>query len=220
MQPFPGSGMGRMWATMVFLLLITAIVLAIRLPGKTVLDQTIDVTNVPQPPGAESAGTPENARMIFTEPFALSGKHNVEINGEAAVSNSWLYVEGDLVDESTGRFESFELPIEYYYGVDGGESWSEGKRNRRVFLAHPPKGQYTLALGTQWEAGKTPPSLHVVVREGVFRWPYFILALIAISIIPVLATIRRISWETERWKESSYTPFGTWQTSEDDDDEE
>lgn len=215
MQPFPGSNIGRTWATMIALFIVVAIILAIRLPGRTLLQQTIDAAAAPP-----SAAMPENARMIFTEPFELSGEHNVEIRGNANVDNSWLYVEGDLVNDLTGRFESFELPLEYYHGVDGGESWSEGQHGRRVVLGHPPKGRYTLALGMQWQAGRTPASLNVIVREGVFRWPYFFLALLAISIVPALAMIRRISWESQRWKDSSYTPFGQWQSSDDDDDEE
>ena len=116
--------------------------------------------------------------------------------------------------------ESFELPIEYYHGRDGGESWSEGNTTRRAVLAHPPKGHYTLALTTQWEQGKTPPMLHVKVREGVFRWLYFILALLAISIAPVLAAIRRISFESQRWKDSANSPFGNWEGGDDDDDDD
>ena len=215
MQPFPGSGLGRMWMAMLLALLVVALFLAIRLPGRTVLQQTIDASAVPP-----STGMPENARMVFTEPFTLTGDHNVEIRGEASVNNSWLFVEGNLVDESSGRFESFEMPLEYYHGVDGGESWSEGKRARRVYLAHPPPGKYTLALGMQWQAGRTPDTLSVNVREGVFRWPYFILALLAISVLPVLATLRRISWESQRWKDSSYSPFGQVQSDDEDADDD
>jgi hypothetical protein len=163
---------------------------------------------------------PANARMIFTDPFPLTGEHNVQVRGLANVENSWLYVEGDLVDELTGRFESFEMPIEYYHGVDGGESWSEGSRTRRAYLAAPPKGKYTLALGVQWQEGQTPPPLHIRVREGVFRWPYFLLALLAISILPVIAVFRHLSFETQRWKDSAHSPFGQWESGDDDDDEE
>ena len=220
MQPFPGSKIGRMWAAMLLLLLVVAIVLAIRLPGKTILEQNIDVPAIPQTAAATSAGMPENARMVFTEPFELSGNHNVEIRTNASVNNSWLYVEGDLVHESSGRTETFDMQLEYYHGVDGGESWSEGRRARRVVLATPPQGRYTLGLGLLWEAGRAPGNFHVKVTEGVFRWPYFILALLAISVLPVLAMIRRISWESQRWKDSSFTPFGQATDGEEDDDEE
>ncbi|MDP9192018.1 MAG: DUF4178 domain-containing protein [Acidobacteriota bacterium] len=219
MQPFPGSKIGAMWAAMVSLLLVVAIVLAIRLPGKTILEQNIDVPAIPQTAAATSAGMPENARMVFTEPFELSGNHNVQIRSEASVNNSWLYVEGDLVHESSGRTETFDMQLEYHHGVDSGESWSEGRRARRVTLARPPQGRYTLGLGLLWEAGRAPASLQVKVTEGVFRWPYFILALLAISVLPVLATIRRISWESQRWKDSSFSPFGQVTEGEDDDEE-
>lgn len=213
MQPFTGAKLGKTWVSMVMLLFVAAIVLAILLPGRTLLEQTIDVAAVPA-----TEGTPSNGRMIFTESFPLTGEHNVQVRGLADVNNSWMYVEGDLVDEQTGRFESFELPIEYYHGVDGGESWNEGSRTRRAHLAAPPKGTYTLALAVQWQEGQTPPPLQIRVREGVFRWPYFILALIGISILPVIAIFRHLSFETQRWKDSAHSPFGQWESSDDDEE--
>jgi hypothetical protein len=215
MQPFTGANLGRTWAAMLLLLIAAAIVIAIHNPRRTVLQQAIDVTAAPPTPGA-----PENGRVIFSDPFELSGDANVEVSGFANLDNSWLYVDGDLVDELTGRFEDFELPLEYYHGRDGGESWSEGSQGRRAYLAHPPKGRYSLALTLQWEQGKTPPMLHVKVREGVFRWVYFILALLALSIAPVIAAIRRVSWESQRWKDSANSPFSQLQASTDDDDED
>jgi DNA-directed RNA polymerase subunit RPC12/RpoP len=213
MQPFTGSRMGKTWMAMIALLFLTAIVLAVILPGRTLLEQTIDVAGAPA-----TAGTPANARIVFTDSFNVTGKHNVQVRGLANLENSWLYVEGDLVDESTGRFESFELPLEYYHGNDGGESWSEGRRGRSAHLASPPKGKYTLALAMQWQEGHTPPPLHIKVREGVFRWPYFFLALLALSILPVIGLFRQLSFETQRWKDSAHSPFGQWEESDEDEE--
>lgn len=217
LQPFNGAPLGKTWAVMTLLLIATAIVLALFLPGRMLLEQLIDVTSIPP-----TAGTPADARMIFTEPFTLDGKHNVEVRANANVENSWLFVGGDLVNDLTGRFESFQLPLEYYHGYDGGESWSEGKRGRSVVLAAPPAGRYTLALSLQWEPGRQPPALHLKVREGVFRWPYFFLALLAISIVPLFSAVRRMSFESQRWKDSAFTPFAYAKSfgDEDDDDEE
>jgi hypothetical protein len=60
------------------------------------------------------------------------------------------------------------------------------------------------------------------VREGVFRWPYFLLAFVALSIIPLFAAIRRVSFESQRWKDSTNSPFEYSKSfgDEDDDDEE
>lgn len=213
MQPFTGARLGKPWLAMLALLLVTAMLLAIILPGRIVVDKTYDLSALPAVEGA-----PENGRVLFTDAFDLSGKHNLEIRGNSLVQNSWIYVAGDFVNEATGALESFELPIEYYSGVDGGESWSEGSRTRKVVVPHPAPGRYALRLEAQWENGKIPPPLHVKVREGVFRWPHFILALIALSIWPALALLRQVNFEMGRWKESSHSPFGA--ITSDDEDEE
>lgn len=213
-QPFTGARLAVPWAIMVALLFVTAIVVGITRSGRNVLAQTYDLATATQPEGA-----PENTRVLFTEPFELSGKENVLVRAESGLSNTWLYLAMDLVDDASGQLESFELPLEYYSGVDGGESWSEGSRSRRIILSRPPKGRYVLRVEGQWEGGKPPPSVSVRVREGVFRFAHFFLALLAISFFPGLALIRQISFESQRWKDSAHSPFGQWNTGEDEDEE-
>ncbi|HEX2120083.1 MAG TPA: DUF4178 domain-containing protein [Thermoanaerobaculia bacterium] len=209
LQPFTGAKLGRTWLMMLALLFVAAMVLAVMKPRRVVLNQTYDVA-------AESAS--DNTRVLFTEPFELSGRHNLAIQASADVNQSWLYVAGDLVNEGTGRLESFEMPLEYYHGVSDGESWSEGKRRRRVYVSAPAKGRYTMRLEAQWERGRNPVPLHLIVREGVFRWSHFWLAALALSILPFFALVRRLSFESKRWKDSSHSPFG--QLSSEEDDEE
>ncbi|MFP5246454.1 MAG: DUF4178 domain-containing protein, partial [Thermoanaerobaculia bacterium] len=171
MQPFTGAKLGRTWLLLTILLIVAACVLSAMLPRKEILAQTFDLASVPAVEGA-----PDNARVLFSEPFELSGKHNVAIAGASPVQNTWTFVNGDMVNEATGVMRAFELPLEYYSGVDQGEAWSEGKRERNVYMSRPEPGRYVLRLEAQWEQGKMPAELRVVVREGVFRWPYFILA--------------------------------------------
>ena len=213
MQPFPGPFLGKTWLLMFVLLLVVATVVAVAKRGKTLFDSSWNLAEVAPTPEA-----PNNVRVIFTDPFEVSGRDNLVIEGAAAVDNSWLYVGGDFVQENSGALESFDLPLEYFHGVDQGERWSEGSKNKRVYISRPAKGRYALRLETQWESGGNPPSLRVRVREGVFRWTHLVLALIAISIFPVLAVIRRIRWEMNRWKESSHSPFGQWEGTDDDDE--
>ena len=47
-----------------------------------------------------------------------------------------------------------------------------------------------------------------------------LLALIAISILPLFAMIRKVSFESARWKDSAHSPFGQLTAGGDDDDEE
>lgn len=219
LQPYNGPRLGRTWLAMLALLLIVTVALAVTRPQRRAVLTTFDLAAT-----APTAGGPPNARILFSEPFELTGEHNVAITGESYLNNSWLYVAGDLVHQASSTMQTFDMPLEFYSGVDQGERWSEGKRRRRIYLARPDKGTHVLRLETHWQEGKNPPRLEIEVREGVFRIPYFLLALLAISIIPALALIHRASFESRRWKESAYGPMhgvaGDHDDTGDDDDEE
>ncbi|HEX8029208.1 MAG TPA: hypothetical protein VF491_12130, partial [Vicinamibacterales bacterium] len=215
MQPFTGAKLGKLWAVMLLLLFAVAIMLGVTLPGRRVMAKGFDLMAEPPVPGG-----PDNARISFSEPFEVSGKYNLVISVKAAVNNTWVYAAGDLVDEATGGVYSFEAPIEYYSGYSDGESWSEGSQKKTQYISRPDKGRYTLRLESQWEPGKPAPTVNIEIREGVFRWPYFIIALIVISVFPFFALIRQISFESERWKESAHNPYGTVTDDGEDDEEE
>jgi hypothetical protein len=215
MQPFTGAKLGKLWAVMLGLLVLAAIVTAFLLPGRVLVDQALPMHGE-QPPDA-----PKNGRVHFIGPFDLTGKHNVMVAARTDVNNGWLWIAADLVEESTNRMESVELPIEYWSGHDSdGTSWSEGRRNRKVFIAAPLKGRYLLRLETQWDE-KLPyaPALHVRVAEGVFRVPHFLVAALLLSILPIFTTFRHLNFEMQRWKESAHSPFGQIDSGEEDDDE-
>ena len=218
MQPFPGSTLIGSWLLMLALLIGVAIYLGATLPNRVVHEEVYDLATAVVPQNA-----PENARVLFSYPFELTGENNVEVKAEAAspIDNSWLWLGVDLVDETTGKMQSVELPLEHYSGVDQGERWSEGRMNRNRFLSRPDKGRHVLRVEAQWGPGfAAPPSVRLRVREGVFRVSYLILALVAISILPFFATIRKISWESRRWQDSSYSPFAQFTATGEDDDEE
>jgi hypothetical protein len=205
MQPFPGGGLGRIYFALLAVFLVMAIGLAIAKPRRVLFERSYDVTALPPTEGA-----PENGRVVFIDPFEVSGRHNLSVSAESNLSNSWLYVAADIVNESTGALEAFDLPLEYYSGVDGGESWSEGKKRKRVYVSRPAAGRYGMRLELQWEQGKIPPPLRIVVKEGVFRWPHFLAALALLSVPPLFSLFKRIGWEMKRWNESAHSPFGQW----------
>ncbi|HEX7153978.1 MAG TPA: DUF4178 domain-containing protein [Thermoanaerobaculia bacterium] len=174
--------------------------------------------NATQTPPSAAAPAEEPRRAFFTPSFELSGGKNLRVLAKASVDNSWVYVVGDIVNEGTGALESFEMPLEYYHGVDGGERWSEGDRDKTVYLSAVPKGKYSMRIEAQWDPAKPPPVLRVELREGVFRFTHFILAFLAISIVPAIVAFWKMRWEVRRWKDSAHSPFG--QVSSDEDDEE
>ena len=204
MQPFRGAKLGVPWVAMLVLLFVVAMFLAVTRPGRIVYTQFHDLGAAAQPEGA-----PDNARVLFTEPFPIDGVNNVEVRASSALQNAWLYLALDLINDETNEMQSFELPLEYYSGVDGGERWSEGKHTRSIVLTRPLKGRHVMRVEGQWEVGKpAPPQVHIRVREGVFRLSHFVLAFLAISIFPALALVRQMSFEAQRWKDSDYSPFG------------
>ena len=157
----------------------------------------------PAPPPAEA-----QEPVYFSGPIEIrNGRQNLAVTLSAPVNNGWIGLEGALVSETTGVAELFLVESSWYHGVDGGESWSEGAQAQTVFLSAVPAGTYVLRLAPQWE-GKVPPvrTIEVRLRQGVMRWLYPGLALVAILIVPLLMVFRLMAFEGRRWQESMYAP--------------
>ena len=210
MQPNPVGHVGRTWWAMVGALILVAILLHVLLPNHEVLHQHIDLST--PDPAAASQPLPlvpkqEESRVYFTQPFKLSGGRNLVVEAKSNVNNNWVYVGADIINEQTGMLESFDLPLEYYHGYDGGESWSEGSNNKKVYLSSMPAGTYSMRMEVQYQ-GTNPnfPAVDVSVREGVFHWSHFIIALVLITIPAWLVAFRRWQFEQQRWAESAPEP--------------
>ena len=65
--------------------------------------------------------------------------------------------------------QGFSLPVEYYAGVEDGESWSEGSRESDAYLSALPEGEYSLRLEVHGDPKNPPMQLHVRVRQNVPR---------------------------------------------------
>jgi len=193
-QPFPYKGFYKYWAALIVLLFIVGLASFVTGGSRKVFEQ-----NYQLPPLQNSDAT----QTVFSEPFELTGRRNVSVSASAPVDNSWLYVEGDLVNEETGLVQQFSLPIEYYHGVEDGESWSEGERDMRAVLSALPAGKYTMRLEAQWDKWQQPATLSVSVKQNILHGINFLLALIVLSIIPVIILIYQIVFEKRRWEDSS-----------------
>ncbi len=167
------------------------------------------------PAGRSAAPAPQGAPaeepqepVFFSDPIEIKDGHqNLAVTLSAPVNNNWIELEGALVSETTGVAELFLLESSYYHGVDGGESWTEGGQTETVFLSAVPPGSYVLRLAPQWN-GKIPPvnAIDVQLRQGVMRWLYPGLALLAILLVPLIMIFPMVSFEGRRWQESMYAP--------------
>ena len=163
--------------------------------------------NSPSAPSAAEAQEP----VYFSGPIEIKDSHrNLAVTLSAPVNNSWIGLEGALVSETTGVAELFLIESSFYHGVDGGESWAEGGQANTVFLSAVPAGTYVLRLAPQWD-GKFPPVgvIDVQLRQGVMRWLYPGLALLAILVVPLILVFQVAAFEGRRWQESMYGTAAT-----------
>jgi hypothetical protein len=199
-QPFTHKAVYKYWA----LLLVATIVFGIFIMAigerRKVFESSYQL---------EPLKSADDSQVIFADPFELKGGQNIRVTASSNVSNSWLYVEGDLIDEATGLVQSFSLPVEYYFGSDSDGSWSEGGQSSDVHLSALPAGKYSLRLEAGWEKWQAPATLSIRVEQGVPRAAHLMLALVLISIVPLAVGIYHFSFEQKRWKDSDYSPFGS-----------
>ena len=153
---------------------------------------------------------PLNDEVVLSDRFTLDERANLEVQVDADVDNSWMYLAGALIEESTDQVGAFGVEISYYRGVDGGESWSEGSTKDTVYLGEMPRGDYVLRFEPQWEKGVTPfpgrppTQYHVVVRSDVFLPSHWFFALFVIWFYPLWLVFRRGTFEAKRWQESDH----------------
>jgi hypothetical protein len=203
-QPDP-AGAAAIPMTLAFVaLLAVGIIFAAIAPGRV---KYTNVVNIPpgtftQPVGAEPpAETPPN--VFFSDPFELESGKNVEVGFRAELANNWAFVVASLVNVATGDVATVDASMEYYSGVEGGESWSEGKPYATEFLSPLPAGQYVLRLEMQhgFAVGDVPVTVRV--RQGVFRWSHLGWACLALGIPFFIIGLYSWSFEKRRWSNST-----------------
>jgi hypothetical protein len=195
-QPFTGGFYIKWGFALLGLLCLAAIVLLPFSAKSTVLSQAITL------PPAASATAPQT---VFSQPFDLKANRNVRITASAPVSNSWADLDVDLINDQSQEVESVNVPIEYYNGVEDGESWSEGGQTQDATLSSLPAGKYTLRVEGTRQDFQQPLQVNVQVEQNVSRGVNFICAFLVLAILPVLGLIRKISFEKRRWSESMFS---------------
>ena len=205
-QPYKHWWVYKYWIAFIVLLLLVGFGTLV-LSGSTreVFRQTVTLPALPNADGTQ---------VFFSEPFELAGRRNIKIVGESPVQNTWVYLEGDLINDETGVVQSFPIDISYYQGVEDGESWSEGGQSDSAYTSSMPAGKYVLRLEGQWERWQQPAPVTIRIEQNVTHGFNLLLALIVLSIGPIVMGIYHISFERRRWSESMFTETG------DDDDED
>ena len=154
-------------------------------------------------PAAAQPDSAEAASVFFSDPFPLAGGKNIEIAlADYGLSNNWVYVAADLVHEASGSVVGVDATLEYYSGVEDGESWSEGSRGTSEVLGPQPAGSYVLRVEGQ-QGGQSNASVHVTVRQNVFRTRWLLWAFAILGVPALIVGLMSYSFEKRRWENST-----------------
>jgi len=151
-----------------------------------------------------------NKITVTTPHFELDRwRSNLRFDIKADVSNSWMEMDATLINMVTGKQYSLEKGVEYYFGYEGGESWSEGGTSEVAYLNRIPSGNYYLeltALRAPGDIGR-PSYAGITVTYDVASNRNLWIALIFFSLWPIWAVARGATSEHRRWSGSDYAVF-------------
>lgn len=172
------------------------------LPGVLAAAEKKDTTNEPMIDHTPTAEQPWQGAIAFSTPFHLQRGRNVAIEMRSEVSNSWSIAGGELIRTDSDEVRPFYLETSYYFGVDDGESWSEGSQEATAYIGDIQTGEYVLRAELGWEPDKPRPEMKFTVTSGVPRMVHLLTTLTFLLVPLVFIWMRRNSFEKKRWEES------------------
>jgi hypothetical protein len=197
-QVFPHKRVYKYWALMMLGVILMWGVINVTASRQKIFEKSFDL---------QPLQNAEGTQVVFTDAFNLKGGRNIQVTGRSNVNNTWLYVDGDFVDESTGLVQTFSLPIEYYYGSDEDGAWSEGSQESTAYVSSVPSSKYTMRLEVQWEQWQSPASISIKVEQGVPRTGPLLIAMLVLSAPPLIVMLLHFRFARRRWEDSDYSPF-------------
>jgi hypothetical protein len=192
---FTQNSLIKYTAILIVLLIAIQIFFSNNSEEKVVFTQTFD-----------QSGLQEGQKFFVTPSFELEGSSkSVEIQMYAPLNNDWFFGEFSLINEETGIETNFTKDVEYYHGVEDGESWSEGSVVGEAFISEVPGGKYHLNIYPEF-SGVTH-EFTVTVRRDVPTLSNFFITLVALCLFPAFYFLRKQILEQRRWSESDYSPY-------------
>jgi hypothetical protein len=153
------------------------------------------------------------ASSTFVSPnFALTKwRSNLVFDLSSPVDNNWIDMDATLVDANNGQEYGIEQTVEYYHGVDDGESWNEGSTNETAYLSSIPRGNYFLRIeasrdttNSSWTAVR---DLSVTVKNDVPMSRNLFIFLGLLLAWPIVAYSWYYFTERRRWANSQFSPY-------------
>lgn len=145
----------------------------------------------------------------ITQPFDIpTGTHicKLAVTG-SGLNNSWVGLSVAFLDEDEKVVLDADATVEYYHGVEGGESWSEGSRNDYTLLRLKGPNRYRLNIfgnagtwsggGGRSTTGGSP--VHIRLVRDVLPARYFLFATLLAVMYPAWQIGRQVAFEGRRW---------------------
>lgn len=141
----------------------------------------------------------------------------LKVRNTTSLDNNWIGLNLTLVDKSGNAAWPASRELAYYYGYDGGESWSEGNRQDEVVFPDIPPGTYYLTVDADL-APEKPVPVHdrMEVMSVGAGWSNFVLLLVFLAIFPIFTRLRHAAFEVRRWAESDHAPVAADDSGDDD----
>ena len=147
-------------------------------------------------------------KPFTTESFELTPTLSVlKFMSISNISNNWVELGIELVNEENNQSRSFVMGMEYYSGVDEGYAWSEGNQSHDESLCSVSAGVYHLVITPIKSDTSKPVKVNVTVVDDP---PYNINMLILAGmmlVFTIVITIIKYFWNQSRWKSSPYSPY-------------
>ena len=161
---------------------------------------------------AFKAGADSN---VLSKPFKITnGDGAIRIAADTTLENGVASLSYTLIDKKTGATYRSGHELSFYSGTEDGESWKEGDASGAVVIDVPP-GEYMLNVEGDMAVDAAKPGqtigAKIRVQSGHASWLNWILVLLALLVMPLMASWRRSSFETARWA-------GSDKAGDDDDD--
>jgi hypothetical protein len=213
-QPAPAQ---TIWPTlrtfsllMMLLVVVTQLALLFIKPEKQLLREEFSTGRASpggevSPAAAEAMAAGSNT-VLVSKPFEVTGPAALQFKlTSTTLYNQWLEVPVTLVNERTGQSYEFTKNLEFYTGVEDGETWREGDKDQDATLAGIPSGRYHLTLYPVTENGMDLP-LRLTASQHTPLQSNGILALLLLALYPAVQYWRRYSHDATRWLNSDYGP--------------
>lgn len=206
-QPPPfAQVLSRMWKVAIYALL-AAFIIQLNSGSNTV----VNASSLHVEPG--SAG-----KSYSTPVFSVPNRSNLVVLSRAApLQNNWMELDISLVNESSNQVYAATQALEYYSGVDDGESWSEGNTQGETYFSAIDSGNYRLIVDpAPGYIERSGMDVSLEIKHNVAVWGNFWMIAFLILALPIYAVLYRWHFEYKRWENSDYAPAIYRIESEDD----